>query len=80
MTRTARGHTGRPLLADGFEVAIFALIQLAAVARVFCGIASPGLYMLTVELAGVLWSVAFGLYAIRYWPVLTHARLDGKPG
>jgi uncharacterized protein involved in response to NO len=80
MTRTARGHTGRPLLADRFEVAMFVLIQLAAVARVFCGIASPGLYMLTVQLSGLLWSAAFGLYAIRYWPVLTRARLDGKPG
>jgi uncharacterized protein involved in response to NO len=80
MTRTARGHTGRPLLADGFEVAMFVLIQFAAVARVFCGIASPGSYMLTVQLSGMLWSAAFGLYAIRYWPMLTRARLDGKPG
>jgi uncharacterized protein involved in response to NO len=80
MTRTARGHTGRPLVTDRFELAMFVLIQLAAVARVFCGIASPGLYMLTVELSGLLWSAAFGLYAIRYWPVLTRARLDGKPG
>ena len=80
MTRTARGHTARPLVADKYEVAMFVLIQLAAVARVFCGIASPGLYMLTVQLSGLLWSLAFGLYAIRYWPVLTRARLDGKPG
>ena len=80
MTRTARGHTGRPLVADRFEVAMFALVQLAAVARVFCGIASPGMYMLTVQLSGLMWSAAFGLYAIRYWPVLTRARLDGKPG
>jgi uncharacterized protein involved in response to NO len=47
MTRTARGHTGRPLVTDRFEIAMFVLIQVAAVARVFCGIASPGLYMLT---------------------------------
>ena len=80
MTRTARGHTGRPLVTDRFEIAMFVLIQFAAVARVFCGIASPGLYMLTVQLSGLLWSAAFGLYAIRYWPVLTRARLDGKPG
>jgi len=80
MTRTARGHTGRPLIADRFEVAMFVLVQLAAAARVFCGIASPASYMLSVELSGLLWAVAFGLYAIRYWPVLTRARLDGKPG
>jgi uncharacterized protein involved in response to NO len=80
MTRTARGHTARPLIADRFEVAMFVLVQLAAVVRVFCGIASPGSYMLSVELAGLLWAAAFGLYAIRYWPVLTRPRLDGKPG
>ena len=71
MTRTARGHTGRPLVADRFEVAMFVLIQVAAVARVFGGIASPGLYMLSIQLSGLLWAAAFGLYAVRYWPVLT---------
>jgi len=80
MTRTARGHTGRPLVTDRFEIAMFVLIQVAAVARVFCGIASPGLYMLTIQLSALMWSAAFGLCAIRYWPVLTRVRLDGKPG
>ena len=80
MTRTARGHTARPLIADRFEVAMFVLIQCAAVARVFCGIALPASFMLSVQLSGALWAAAFGLYAIRYWPVLTLARLDGKPG
>ena len=80
MTRTARGHTGRPLLADRFEVGMFLLIQLAAITRVFGGIASSGLYLVSIELSAVLWAVAFGLYAVRYWPVLTRPRLDGKPG
>lgn len=80
MTRTALGHTGRPLTAGKFELAMFILIQMAAIARVFCGIAAPASYLLSVELAGLLWSAAFGLYTLRYWPVLTRARLDGKPG
>ncbi len=80
MTRTARGHTGRPLIADGFELTMFLLIQVAAVVRVFGGIASPGLYGPSVQLSALLWAAAFGLYAVRYWPVLTRARLDGKPG
>jgi len=25
-------------------------------------------------------AAAFGLYAMRYWPVLSRPRLDGKPG
>lgn len=80
MTRTARGHTGRPLIADGFEITAFVLIQAAAIIRVFGGIASPDLYRVSIELSGLLWAGAFGLYALRYWPVLTRPRLDGKPG
>ena len=80
MTRTARGHTGRPLAVDGFELAIFLLIQAAAIVRVFGGIALPRLYMASIQLSGLLWAAAFGLYAVRYWPVLTRPRLDGKPG
>ena len=80
MTRTARGHTGRPLIADGFEISVFLLIQVAAVVRVFGGIASPELYGVSVQLSALLWAAAFGLYAVRYWPVLTRPRLDGKPG
>ena len=80
MTRTARGHTGRPLVADGFELTVFLLIQVAAIVRVFGGIASPGLYMVSVQLSGLLWAAAFVIYAVRYWPVLTRPRLDGKPG
>ncbi len=80
MTRTARGHTGRPLNADGFELVIFLLINSAAIVRVFGGITSPNWYLASVEYSAVLWALAFGLYALRYWPVLTRPRLDGKPG
>ena len=80
MTRTARGHTGRPLLANGVELTIFLLIQGAAVVRVFGGIVFPGLTMASVQLSALLWALAMGLYAICYWPVLTRPRLDGKPG
>ena len=36
MTRTARGHTGRPLRADAFDVACYVLVSSAALVRV-CG-------------------------------------------
>jgi uncharacterized protein involved in response to NO len=80
MTRTARGHTGRPLVADRFEVACYVLVQLAAIVRVLVPLAWPRGYMVTVMVAGTLWSAAFALYCVRYWPVLTRPRLDGKPG
>jgi uncharacterized protein involved in response to NO len=80
MTRTARGHTGRPLTADRFEVACYILVALAAAIRVFGGMWLPGVYVATIVVSGLCWSTAFALYAVRYWPVLTRSRLDGKPG
>ncbi len=80
MTRTARGHTGRPLAPDRYEVACYVLVALAALIRVFGGLWLPGVYIATVVVSGACWSAAFALYAVRYWPVLTRSRLDGKPG
>jgi len=80
MTRTARGHTGRPLRADAFETASYLLVQVAALLRVLGGMAFPALYLRSIELSGLLWAAAFAIYALRYWPVLTRPRLDGAPG
>jgi uncharacterized protein involved in response to NO len=78
MTRTARGHTGRPLRADEFEIACYVLVQAAAVIRVFAGMLLEGYYLATVVASGGCWSVAFAIYAIRYWPILTKVRADGR--
>ncbi|HXU67050.1 MAG TPA: NnrS family protein [Casimicrobiaceae bacterium] len=80
MTRTARGHTGRPLVADRRDAACYILVMLAAFVRVFGGLALPGAYLATVIAAGACWSTAFIVYAIAYAPWLIRARLDGKPG
>ena len=80
MTRTARGHTARPLVADRYEVACYLLVQVAAVARVLGAIGAVDAYVTTLVVAGLCWSTAFALYAVRYWPVLSRPRLDGKPG
>ncbi len=80
MTRTARGHTARPLVADGYELTCFLLIQAAALVRVFGGMFAANAYLVSVHVSAVLWAAAFSLYAVRYWPVLTRPRLDGKPG
>ena len=80
MTRTARGHTGRPLHADRFEIACYGLVLGAALVRVFVPLAAPALLVHAVLCSALLWSAGFGLYAVRYWPVLTRPRLDGRPG
>jgi len=80
MTRTARGHTGRPLIADGFEITSYVLVQAAALVRVFLPLLLAGIYLGSVLLSGLLWSAGFALYAVRYWPILTRPRFDGRPG
>jgi uncharacterized protein involved in response to NO len=80
MTRTAKGHTARPLVADRYEVACYLLVQGAAIVRVLGATGAVDAYVTTLVVAGVCWSAAFALYAVRYWPVLSRPRLDGKPG
>jgi uncharacterized protein involved in response to NO len=80
MTRTARGHTGRPLRADRRDVACYVLVTSAALVRVAVPLALPDTYRLTVIAAGACWATAFALYAVAYWPSLSQPRLDGKPG
>ena len=81
MVRTARGHTGRPLVADAHERGMFMLVALAPIVRVAGGALVPEAhYLWSVGLAGACWAAAFGWYAIRYAPILIRARADGKPG
>ena len=80
MTRTARGHTARPLRADGWDVACYVLVAAAAVVRVLVPLLRPGWMLEAVVVSGALWSAGFGSYAACYWKVLTRARLDGKAG
>lgn len=80
MTRTAKGHTGRPLKATSTEVVAYLLVEAAAIVRVFGGLFFPPHYVTTVVVAGLAWAAAFALYAVLYWPVLSRPRLDGKPG
>ncbi len=79
-TRTSRGHTGRPLLADRVDVACYALVLGAAAVRVLVPLLAPALLLHAVLASAALWAAGFGLFALRYAPVLARPRLDGKPG
>lgn len=80
MTRTSKGHTGRPLRADAWDVACYGLIAAAALVRVLAGAVWPQAFNGALLAAAALWSAGMGLFAWRYWPVLSRARLDGRPG
>ncbi len=80
MTRTSRGHTGRPLATGNAELAAYALVHLAAAVRVFLPLALPAAYTASVAISAVLWSAAFAVFVVSYFPILTEPRLDGQPG
>jgi uncharacterized protein involved in response to NO len=83
MTRAALGHTGRALTADAWTTAIYAMVNLGALARL-AAFWAPAAYLPTLQLAGLLWGGAFLLYALRYGPVLLGPSLvsgaAGTPG
>lgn len=80
MTRTARGHTARPLRADAADVAMYALVLGAALVRVGLPLAWPAAQAPAVLGSSLLWSAAYALYAWHYGPWLARPRLDGRPG
>ena len=80
MTRTARGHTARPLSTGLAELAAYALVNLAAAVRVFVPIIAPAAYAASIAVSAVLWSGAFAIFVVSYYPILTEPRLDGKEG
>lgn len=79
ITRTALGHTARPLAAGRSETLAYVLIHAAALARVGAALWLAA-YMPLVMAAAALWSLAFAVYFLVYAPRLAQPRLDGKPG
>jgi uncharacterized protein involved in response to NO len=80
MTRTARGHTARPLVAGAAETWSYLLVQAAAVVRVLLPIAVPAAYTASIIVAAALWGIAFAIFCVAYYPILTRPRLDGQEG
>ena len=79
-TRTARGHTGRPITASGTEVLAYGLVLLAAVARVLGSLIPAQWYATFLVLSASAWSLAFILYLWKFTPWLMRTRLDGRDG
>ncbi len=80
MTRTARGHTGRPLRADRADVAAYSLVAAAAVLRTVVPLLWPQAQLAAVLASALAWSAGWMVYALHYGPWLCRARVDGQPG
>lgn len=80
ITRTARGHTGRPLTVSRSEVLAYILVMTAALLRVLLPLLAPALLVPSLIAAALAWSTAFVIYLWVFTPWLMQTRLDGKDG
>lgn len=80
MTRTARGHTGRPLQVGRLEVAAYVLVAVAGALRAGAAYLSGTGYWHAVLTSGAAFVAAFAIYFVVYLPWLGSTRLDGKDG
>lgn len=72
-TRASRGHTGNPLTADRSTVIFYAVVNGAALLRVAAGI---GLFpSLLIGLSAAAWMGGFGVFILRYTPMLARPRI-----
>lgn len=79
MTRVALGHTGRALHLPRFAIAIYVTISLAAATRVAAALLLVE-FRIGLLIAATAWSLAFAIFVIIYWPILSRPRVDGRPG
>ena len=68
------------LKASRTDTVCYLLVLASALIRVFVPLLMPSQLVDAVLGSAALWSAAFALYAVTYWPVLTRIRADGKPG
>ena len=73
MTRATLGHTGRERRADRRTLAIYLLVNAAALVRVAAPWSAEAMVLLLI-VSGVLWSAAFALFALAYGPMLARPR------
>ena len=81
MARVSLGHTGRELRVNSWIIIAFLMIIGAFACRVLLPILVPSSsHYLSYLLSITLWLIGFSIFLINYFPILTKARIDGKPG
>lgn len=74
MTRASLGHTGRQISADGWTVLIYSCATAGALLRLGAGFV-PDFHLPLLAAGGLVWSLAFLLFATRYGPMLARPKL-----
>lgn len=79
MSRVSLGHTGRAIQATSWDTAAFVLVFLALIFRTV-GVQWYTYSEESLLMSAVLWCAAYGLFLIKYLPMLIKPRPDGRPG
>ena len=80
MARVSLGHTGRKLQIGRWMIIAFISLLGSLLARTLFVVVMPVATIDAYVISAVLWVIAFTIFAIVYFPVLTKARVDGHPG
>ncbi|MEC6823646.1 NnrS family protein [Photobacterium piscicola] len=80
MARVSLGHTGRKLQVGRWMVIAFMSLFGSLLARTLLVVIMPIATMDAYVISAVLWVMAFTIFTIVYYPVLTKTRVDGHPG
>ncbi len=80
ISRVSLGHTGRPLAPAKVMSVAFFMISVAALIRVFGPLLAPQKALLFYDISATCWLISFGVFAIKYGPMLWSARADNHPG
>ncbi len=79
MSRAALGHSGRPLEVSKAVVAAYWLVSIGTVLRVVAPLL-PDAQMGLTHAGGTFWALAWVLFVIVYFPIVTRPRADGRAG
>jgi len=80
IARVSLGHSGRPLQPKLIMTGAFLLVLIAALTRVLLIWLVPEFASQWLMLSTIAWALAYGIYVVVYFKVLTTPRADGNPG
>lgn len=80
MTRVSLGHTGHSLQVGYWVQIAFVCLLLSTLVRSVLIWVYPSLTINGYVFSAILWAIAFSIFTIVYYPILTKPRVDGRPG
>lgn len=78
IVRISQGHTGRKAAFTIIDKIAIILILISSVFRLLFPFAFSVNYLLDIQIAGFLWTMAYIILGLRLWPFLFQKRIDGK--